>query len=96
MSTEYENIKTNGVLLTRFYGGASRGVCLQITKENSFREGYLQATLKDAKKLQNKLNKSITGFCFEVAEGFYIDHKQCKALVKDLNLFINDPIHTKD
>ena len=93
MSTEYKNIKTNTALLTRFYGGEARGVCLQISKVNSYSSGYLQLTHKEAIKLQSKLKKSVKGFCFEVAQGFYIDHKQCKTLVKDLNLFINDEIH---
>ncbi len=97
MSTEYENIKTEGVLLTRFYGGVDRGVCLQVTKKNSYQADCKQVTLKGASDLVNKLEKAAVNqdeeIYFEIANGFYITVDQCITLIEDVDLFINDSIH---
>ena len=97
MSTEYENILTEGVLLTRFYGGVDRGVCLQITKSNDWRSDCKQVTLQGAKDLQNKLENAKINrdkdIHFKLAGGFYINVEQCINLSSDINFFINDSIH---
>jgi len=97
MSTEYENVLTEGVLLTRFYGGVDRGVCLQITKVNSYKAGYKQLTLKDAVELQNKLENAAVNLDkeihFKITEEFYITVDQCITLINDVALFTKDSIH---
>ncbi len=99
MSTEYENIKTSGILLNRFYGGESRGVCLQISKSNSWKGEYKHFTLQGAKQLQDKLTvlqvNNKEDVFFKIAEGFYLNITQCIDLSNDINLFINDEIHIK-
>ncbi len=98
MSTVYGNIKTEGVLLNCFYGGVARGVCLQITKENSYPASYKQVTLKGASALVNKLENAIISqdeeIHFKITNDFYITITQCITLIEDIGLFIKDSIHS--
>lgn len=94
MSTEYTKIKTEGVLLNRFWGGVDRGVCLQITKPNTWKDEYNQYTLEQAKELQKDLVLVVGhNTHYKIANNFYIPSLQCIHLRQDLNLFINDSIH---
>lgn len=94
MSTDYTKLKTKDVGLTRFYGGVDRGVCLSVVKSGSWKGEYEQFTLQEAKKLKRELLKvKGVNVYYKIVDDFYLSAKQCKTLTKDLDQFINDPIH---
>ena len=57
-TTLYEYYNESGdILVTRFYGGAKRGVMIQITINQGYGE-YIQLTKEEAIKMTNKIKEA--------------------------------------
>lgn len=94
MSTEYNKIKSKGLMFTRFYGGVNRGVCLQIAVKNSYPSQYAQLTFKEAKNLKKELKDFLKSEeMFYSWLGMLLTKKGVKNFKKDLNSFLKDSIH---
>jgi len=53
MSTELRNVPNTDLSQTRFYGGAKRGTCIQVTSSDS--KQFLQLTREQADQLAREL-----------------------------------------
>lgn len=58
MSKEYG--ATRGIHVTRFYGGSSNGMMVQITPEQNS-QGYIKMTVEEAKELSARILSAATG-----------------------------------
>ncbi|CAM0048793.1 hypothetical protein VPH184E373B_0134 [Vibrio phage 184E37-3b] len=101
MSKDYK-ITTNipHFNLTRFSGGISKGVCLNITKYVSYYESHgLRLTYKEVLQLKESMinflrnNKGSEEACYQLEKGFTLETKHVKTLITDLHIYLNDPIH---
>jgi len=98
MSTRYENINNQELILTRFWGGKVNGVCLQLTKPNNFTADPVQLTLKECIQLKQDLRKVklSSDTYYKIQDEVYLDSIQLQHLIKDLDLFIFDKIHNEN
>lgn len=64
MSTELHAHHGDGFYITRFFGGAERGVCIQVTKDGK----YVQLTMDECRTLRKTLNNFLKGIPKKVKE----------------------------
>ncbi len=99
MSTRYEYVKNDAVHLTRFWGGSFKGVCLQLTKPNSFTADPKQLTLSECVSLKEHLQTvydtlpDYEGITYNLQHEVQVNKEQLAAIIQDLDLFILDDIH---
>lgn len=101
MGTRYENTKNTEVHLTRFWGGTNKGVCLQLTKPNSFRAEPTQHTLPECIKFKAFLKcvyaelSTFKGITYNLQNEVNVNKEQLLNVINDLDLFIYDTVHEK-
>lgn len=99
MSTQYENAKNDAVHLTRFWGGSFKGICLQLTKHNSFTADPKQLALPECIGLKEHLQTvyntlpDYDGVLYHLQHEVQVNKGQLKDIIQDLDLFILDDIH---